>query len=125
MAAKLGTPARILLGLIFFVFGLNGFLNFTLSIKFIDKNVIDSLSSEQNFAKCQPNNQKILLEYISANKTEVLILNATGETVLKTNNYQNNWPDGPLDFKNVNPVYYYIITTVEGKVKKGSITVVK
>jgi uncharacterized membrane protein YphA (DoxX/SURF4 family) len=28
MAAKLGTPARILLGLIFFVFGLNGFLNF-------------------------------------------------------------------------------------------------
>ena len=47
----------------------NGFLNFTLSIKFIDKNVIDSLSSEQNFAKCQPNNQKILLEYISANPT--------------------------------------------------------
>ena len=68
---------------------------------------------------------QIPLEYISANKTEVLILNATGETVLKTNNYQNNWPDGPLDFKNVNPVYYYIITTVEGKVKKGSITVVK
>ena len=68
---------------------------------------------------------QIPLEYINAKNTEVLILNSKGDTVLKTNNYQNNWPDNPLDFKNVNPVYYYIITTVDGKVKKGSITVVK
>lgn len=68
---------------------------------------------------------QIPLEYINANKAEIIVLNGIGETVLKTNNYQNNWPDGPLDFKNVNPVYYYIITTMDGKVKKGSITVVK
>ena len=68
---------------------------------------------------------QIPLEYINAKNTEVLILNSIGDTVLKTNNYLNNWPDGPLDFKNVNPVYYYIITTMDGKVKKGSITVVK
>ena len=68
---------------------------------------------------------QIPLEYINEKNTEVLILNSKGDTVLKTNNYQNNWPDSPLDFKNVNPVYYYIITTVDGKVKKGSITVVK
>lgn len=64
-------------------------------------------------------------EYISGTNTEVILLSSLGEIVLKTNNYQNNWPENKLDFKNVNQVYYYIITTQDKKIKKGSITVLK
>jgi hypothetical protein len=52
-------------------------------------------------------------------------MDSNGEIVLKTNSYLNNWPETALDFKTINPVYYYIITTQDKKVKKGSITIVK
>jgi gliding motility-associated-like protein len=64
-------------------------------------------------------------EYISGTNTEILLLSSTGQVVLKTNNYQNNWPDSVIDFKAVNPVYYYVITKEGQEVKKGSITLVK
>jgi gliding motility-associated-like protein len=64
-------------------------------------------------------------EFVSGTNTEVLLISASGEVVLKTSNYQNDWPEQFADFKNVNPVYYYIITTEDRKVKKGSITVLK
>lgn len=64
-------------------------------------------------------------EYVSGTNTEVILISSLGEIVLKTNGYQNNWPENSADFKNVNPVYYYIITTPDKKVKKGSITVIK
>ena len=64
-------------------------------------------------------------EYLSGTNTEVVLMNANGEIVLKTSAYQNNWPENGIDFKNINPVYYYIITTPDGKVKKGSITILK
>jgi len=52
-------------------------------------------------------------------------MSAQGDTVLKTTDYQNNWPINQLDFKEINPVYYYIITTESNQIRKGSITVVK
>ncbi|SHF83782.1 gliding motility-associated C-terminal domain-containing protein [Flavobacterium fluvii] len=64
-------------------------------------------------------------EYSVGSNTEVVIMSATGEVVFTSNNYLNNWPESQIDFKNVNPVYYYILTTQGGKVKKGSITLVK
>ncbi|MBP6755932.1 MAG: gliding motility-associated C-terminal domain-containing protein [Bacteroidia bacterium] len=64
-------------------------------------------------------------EYAVGNNAEVLLMDSNGEIVLKTNDYLNNWPEAALDFKNINPVYYYIITTQDKKVKKGSITIVK
>jgi len=54
-----------------------------------------------------------------------MIISAQGNLVLKTNDYQNNWPENDLGFKDVNPVYYYIITTQNNKTLKGSITVIK
>lgn len=63
--------------------------------------------------------------YVSGTNTEVLIMNHQGKIVLKTNNYQNNWPENDLNLTSINQVYYYIITTVENKTKKGSITVIK
>ena len=63
--------------------------------------------------------------YISGTNTEVLILSSQGEIVFQTNDYQNNWPENELNFKDVNPVYYYIITPQDQKTQKGSITVVK
>lgn len=64
-------------------------------------------------------------EYASGTNTEVLLMSSLGEIVFKTNDYLNNWPENGVDFKNINPVYYYIITTQDQKVKKGSITVLK
>jgi gliding motility-associated-like protein len=64
-------------------------------------------------------------EYVSGTNTQVVLMNSNGEIALKTNDYQNNWPENVIDFKNINPVYYYIITTQDGKVKKGSITILK
>ncbi|PTM08077.1 MAG: hypothetical protein DA407_09005 [Bacteroidetes bacterium] len=64
-------------------------------------------------------------EFVSGTNTEVIIMDAYGKVVFKTNDYQNNWPQDQLNFKNVNPVYYYMITTQNNKTKKGSITVIK
>lgn len=64
-------------------------------------------------------------EYVSGTNTKVLLISSLGEIVLDTNDYQNNWPENGNDFKNINPVYYYIITTQDQKVNKGSITIVK
>ena len=64
-------------------------------------------------------------KYVTGTNTEVLILNSRGEVILKTNDYLNNWPENQIDFKSINPIYYYIITTSDKKVRKGSITVVK
>lgn len=63
-------------------------------------------------------------EYTSGTDTQVMIISSQGKIVLNTNNYQNNWPEN-LSFKDVNPVYYYIITTPNNQTRKGSITVVK
>jgi gliding motility-associated-like protein len=64
-------------------------------------------------------------EYVSGTNTKVQLISSLGEIVLDTNDYQNNWPENGNDFKNINPVYYYIITTQDQKVNKGSITIVK
>ena len=64
-------------------------------------------------------------EYISGSNTEVVLMDSYGNIIFKTMDYLNNWPENGLDFKSVNPVYYYIITTQSGKVNKGSLTIVK
>lgn len=64
-------------------------------------------------------------EYVSGTNTEVIIMDSLGKVVLKTNDYLNNWPQNEINFKSINPVYYYIITTQNNKTRKGSITVVK
>ncbi|MCF7560011.1 gliding motility-associated C-terminal domain-containing protein [Sabulilitoribacter multivorans] len=64
-------------------------------------------------------------EYVNGANAEVSIISSQGEIVHKTNDYLNNWPENQLDFKDVNPVYYYIIKTADNKTRKGSITVVK
>ncbi|MFG6687446.1 gliding motility-associated C-terminal domain-containing protein [Mariniflexile sp. HNIBRBA6329] len=64
-------------------------------------------------------------EYVAGTNTQVVILSSQGKVVLQTNDYQNNWPENQIDFNATNPVYYYIITTSNNKIKKGSITVVK
>ena len=62
-------------------------------------------------------------EYKNEN-TKVIIISSNGEKVLDVVNYQNDWPQTEIDFKNVNPVYYYVIQGDAGE-KKGSITVIK
>ncbi|WP_433834504.1 gliding motility protein SprC [Flavobacterium anhuiense] len=62
-------------------------------------------------------------EYKNAN-TKVMIISSNGDMVLDVTNYQGDWPQNNIDFKNVNPVYYYVIKGDAGE-KKGSITVIK
>ncbi|TPG44716.1 gliding motility protein SprC [Flavobacterium pectinovorum] len=56
--------------------------------------------------------------------TKVIIISSNGDKVLDVVNYQGDWPQTAIDFKNVNPVYYYVIQSDTGE-KKGSITVIK
>jgi len=62
-------------------------------------------------------------EYKNAN-TKVMIISSNGDMVLDVVDYQGDWPQTAIDFKNVNPVYYYVIKGDAGE-KKGSITVIK
>ncbi|WP_345271876.1 gliding motility-associated C-terminal domain-containing protein [Flaviramulus aquimarinus] len=64
-------------------------------------------------------------DYVNGTNAEIMVLNSKGDVVFQTIDYQNNWPENQIAFAAINPVYYYIITTVNGNVKKGSITVVK
>lgn len=65
------------------------------------------------------------LQYTTGTNTEIVILNEQGKVVFQTIDYQNNWPEDDLNLTRVNQLFYYIITTVEGDVKKGTITLVK
>lgn len=56
--------------------------------------------------------------------TTVIIISSNGDKVLDVTNYQGDWPQTAIDFKNINPVYYYVIQGDAGE-KKGSITVIK
>jgi hypothetical protein len=62
-------------------------------------------------------------EYKNAN-TKVMIISSNGDMVLDVNNYQGDWPQTSINFKNVNPVFYYVIKGDAGE-KKGSITVIR
>lgn len=64
-------------------------------------------------------------EFVSGTNTQVTLISAHGKIIFDTTDYQNNWPENELNFKDVNPVYYYIIKTSNQKIKKGSITVLR
>jgi gliding motility-associated-like protein len=64
-------------------------------------------------------------KYVNGTNTDVTIMTNQGKVVLKTNNYQNNWPEDQLNLTSVNQVYYYIITTSDNETKRGSITIIK
>ncbi len=68
---------------------------------------------------------KIPQEYLGNSNTSIRIISQRGEEVFKTNNYLNNWPQTPIDFKSVNPIFYYIISKPGQAEKKGSITVIR
>ena len=64
-------------------------------------------------------------EFVNGAAAEVIIISSQGNVELQTTNYLNDWPQNELNFKDVNPVYYYIIKGSNGKTNKGSITVVR
>lgn len=64
-------------------------------------------------------------KYVSGTNTEVIIMTNQGKVVFQTNDYMNNWPEASVKLNSVNDVFYYILTTSNQEVKKGSITVVK
>ncbi len=64
-------------------------------------------------------------EYTVGNDVEVLIVSPVGEVVLRTKEYNNNWPESGTSLKETYPVYYYIISPPNEAVKKGTITIVR
>lgn len=65
------------------------------------------------------------IQYVAGSNAEIMIMSNTGKTVYQTTNYENNWPLNNLNLSSINQIYYYIITTTNGKTKKGTITVVR
>lgn len=63
--------------------------------------------------------------YVSGTNTQVMIMTNQGKIVLQTNDYLNNWPEDSLSLTSINQVFYYVITTSDNNIKKGSITIVK
>jgi len=64
-------------------------------------------------------------DYVSGTNSRVVIFSSQGKIVFKSENYENNWPMNEIEFKSVNPIYYYIITTENNETRKGSITVIR
>lgn len=64
-------------------------------------------------------------QYVTGTNTQVLIMTNSGKVVLQTDDYLNNWPTENLNLTSVNQVFYYVITTTDNEVKKGSITIIK
>jgi gliding motility-associated-like protein len=64
-------------------------------------------------------------DYVSGTNSKVIIFSSQGKIVFKSENYENNWPVNEIEFKSVNPIYYYIITTENNETRKGSITVIR
>nr|WP_315157720.1 gliding motility-associated C-terminal domain-containing protein [uncultured Flavobacterium sp.] len=73
------------------------------------------------------NDTWIIPDIYNNTNTRVTILSSLGEIVFETDNYDNynGWPQSNIEFKNFNPVYYYIIAPNGGSAKKGSITLLK
>jgi len=67
----------------------------------------------------------IPVAYVSGTNTEVVILSAQGETLLRTNDYSNNWPEDRLRLNRNSQVYYYLITPIDQEPKMGSLTIIK
>lgn len=64
-------------------------------------------------------------EYLSGTGTEVSIFSSTGEEVLNTKDYLNNWPDDSDILSTSNQVFYYLIQTQDNEVLKGSLTLIR
>lgn len=71
------------------------------------------------------NDTWIIPQEYSLSDIEILIVDSYGKEMLKTTNYQNDWPQTAIEFKSVNPVFYYVISKNGSPLKKGSITVIK
>ncbi len=67
----------------------------------------------------------ISTDYAYREEVKTTIYDSVGNVVLKTYNYQNNWPESSFVYSNKSPLFYYIIEDASGILKKGSITVIK
>ena len=56
---------------------------------------------------------------------EITIMDSYGKIVFQKTNYQGDWPTEVVDFKSVNPVYFYIISKADSPLTQGSITIIK
>ena len=64
-------------------------------------------------------------KYVTGTNTQVTIISNRGKVVLQTNDYLNNFPENDLNLTSINQVFYYVITTPDNEVEKGSITIIK
>lgn len=64
-------------------------------------------------------------QYISGTGTQVMIISSTGQEVLTTTDYTNNWPNLTENFLEATPVFYYRIVPQDRKEIRGSITILR
>ena len=56
---------------------------------------------------------------------EIIIYGSNGESIFRTFDYQNNWPESNLLFSNNAPVFYYTIARGQEILKQGTITLIR
>lgn len=101
---------------------------FPKTIKFKVKIGVESLKVPNLISPNDLNGENdtwILPDEYKASNVEVLILDRFGKEVFRKVNYDDTWPTAPIEFKSINPIYYYVISKDGSPVKKGSITVIK
>lgn len=64
-------------------------------------------------------------KFVGGTNTKITLLNTQGKIIFETLNYENNWPENQIDYKNINPIYFYIIKPQNEKTKQGAITILK
>ncbi len=102
--------------------------SYTKTYKFNIKSGVESIAVPNIISPNDQNGENdfwILPKEYKGTDIEVIILDAYGKEVFKTFNYQDNWPKEPIEFKTVNPIFYYIISKDGSPLKKGSLTVLK
>ena len=63
--------------------------------------------------------------YSNDPKVTVIIYNSTGEEILNTINYKNNWPQSSMAFPKQNMVFYYKIKKAKEILKQGTVTIIR
>ncbi|WP_136669162.1 gliding motility-associated C-terminal domain-containing protein [Flavobacterium sp. H122] len=89
----------------------------------IESTKLPNLISPNN--KDGANDTWIIPDQYKSTDIEILILDSFGKEVFRKKNYDDSWPSGPIEFKSVNPIFYYVISKGGTALKKGSITVIK
>jgi gliding motility-associated-like protein len=121
-------PSPPLSGIYKVVVKQNSSCSFTKTIEFQVKIGIESTKIPNVITPNDGNGENdtwIIPDAYKSADIEIIIVDTFGKEVFRKKNYDDSWPSSPIEFKSVNPIFYYLISKGGSALKKGSITVIK